>query len=142
MKLKTAMISLALLATQASVAGSSHEPAKCPSVAALQSVGVKMTHQSTGSPRSLDAYELKNRYDTDEEWTFLIGPFETEDQAEALSQANAAIARLELGGGPEVYNNVWFCLYHGEDGVINAMTWTPPQDAENSLAFKPPFGWK
>jgi len=134
MKFLAGITALFLMLAQSTYAGTQAKPDKCPSVSALAAVGVSMTQQAPGYPTSWDGFELKNRFDTNDEWTFVIGEFKTEDQDEALLKANAAITRLAFSYGPELDNNRdWYCMYYGKGGKIFGLTVTPPIKIDETL---------
>lgn len=116
MKVVASMLcmSLSCLAVQTSYAAASM-PEKCPSVSAIQSVGVNIAEQARGT---WFAGVLSNSYDTSDAWTFVIGPFSGTDKDDVLSQATNSLQTLTFIQGPENMDDSEeqsFCLYTADD---------------------------
>lgn len=81
----------------------------CPSASAIQNVGVS---QVAGT---LIGYLLgmeENRYSTDKDWVFFIGPFLVENENEAIKYANANLSGLSAPiSASYIEDDVIECLY-------------------------------
>lgn len=127
MQCKLLSLTITLLLLQPALAAADiSQPKACPSIEAIKAVGVNM---ATG-PGILGwvAVNLKNTYDTPEEWSFLIYGISALDENEAITKANNSIASFSLYSGPNIDdNNEWGCIYTSQDennGI--ALATTPP----------------
>ena len=127
--MKAKIISAALLLSLSQISFS--DPAKpnnCPTVTALQAVGINFMHQDGdiwyGSVASVN-------YDTNETWSFVIGEFKATQENDALVKANKALSSLTLTQGPLPFNmngkDSWVCLYKDQSGHL-ASAVTPTMD--------------
>jgi hypothetical protein len=114
MKRKFTMIVLASLFAQTSFASAVFQakPESCPSVSAIQSVGVDVALD--GVYGGWAGMHQKNNYGTPETWSFLVVVGQANDQIDALKIANGAIKQLTLSEGPiqkDDGSDNWACLY-------------------------------
>lgn len=137
MKVKIILASAALVAAQ-TVFAASQEPASCPTIASIQSVGVSSTYHEPEKGTWIGV-EWKNKFNTDFEWTFGVGEFDSDDGDvnKILEQANKAISRLSAGAGPmqgkdENGKPAWVCYYQGRHEIY-AMAITPAVSPQFAL---------
>jgi hypothetical protein len=125
MKLRVLNMILALSLSQFSFATSNTQPENCPSVEALQTVGVTQVLQEEGL--WYGAVQA-NSYDTNDQWTFVIGAFRAKNENDAQKKAGRALNALTFQTGPEPFDidgqESWVCLYSDNAGH-QAATVTP-----------------
>ncbi|KTD07753.1 DUF4949 domain-containing protein [Legionella jamestowniensis] len=94
------------------IAGSSFAafkaPPVCPAVSAIKVAGLSNAEELM--PKLYFAYEIST-YGTDNTWVFASGPFEGEDDEEALEEANKALRYLSGSPVAEPDEGGWVCLY-------------------------------
>lgn len=125
MKLQIMNALLFLSLSQFSFAAVPEKPNSCPSVSGLQAVGVSEVIKENGfwygAVRS-------NSYDTNDQWTFVIGAFRATNENNAKQQALRAVDSLIFDKGPMAINiegqDSWVCLYKDSSGH-SAATITP-----------------
>jgi hypothetical protein len=91
------------------------KPESCPSVAALQAVGVSyMVKESDFWYGAVDS----NHYGTSDNWTFGVGDFWVSDESEAKQQAITAMGLLRFQKGPIPLEGsvAWMCSYNDQAG--------------------------
>lgn len=106
-KLLTFLITLFFI--QPAFATTMNKPKTCPSVNALKTVGISSV--SSAGRLGWIGYNTKNRYDTSEEWDFLLFGTYAKDEAEAIKNANALISFLHHIIGPIQDHEGWVCTY-------------------------------
>lgn len=118
MKLRIMNTVLFLSLSQFSFAASPPKPNSCPSVSALQTIGVTEIIKEGlwyGAVKS-------NNYDTNDKWTFSIGNFKATDENDAKQQALQAVSALTLQTGPVAFNingqDSWVCVYNDRAGHL------------------------
>ncbi|KTC85438.1 DUF4949 domain-containing protein [Legionella drozanskii] len=123
------IISAALLFSLSQISFSAPEkPNNCPTVAALQGVGINFMHKDGdiwyGSVASVN-------FDTNETWSLVIGEFKAKHEKDAQAKANEALSSLTLTQGPLPFNmngkDSWVCLYKDQSGHL-ASAVTPSMD--------------
>lgn len=140
MKLKVSTIILASFIAQSTFAANNLQtkPEVCPSVSALQSVGVNKA--SDGALGGWLAMNSKNNYGTAYEWSFavLVGP--AANEAEAIKLANSEIKTMTYIQGPEERaegTNEWGCLYMTSDeNQFIGFAVTPAVDSMKKFAYQ------
>lgn len=128
MKFKLLVTALALTVTQAVFAADYPKPAKCPTVANIQSVGVGEAFLLGDMQRgALTGLERRNTFGTDVEWTLLVGIFNPNTaKSEVLAEANTLIAGMSYAIGPvKDAGDIWVCGYkhptdkeHSDKGYV------------------------
>lgn len=125
MMLRVMNLVLALSLSQLSFATPNTQVENCPSVQALQTVGVSQVHQEQGF--WYGAVQT-NSYDTNDQWTFIIGAFRAKNETDAQKEAEHALNSLSFQAGPESFDidgqESWVCLYADKAGH-QAATVTP-----------------
>lgn len=105
-------------------------PQVCPSVAAIQSIGVSQnaTQESTG----LWFTGRRNQsYGTGSQWTLLMGNISAQSVAQAYLKANDALSSLFFQVGPVVGPmGKWLCYYNNSAGYSTIAVY--PAVADNS----------
>lgn len=90
------------------------EPAKCPSVESIKSVGL-----SYASPDSDGYMALQiNKYNTNDKWLFGLTSIQASSSEEALSIGNQLLSTLFGSPIPTPISsqNIWACLYQTANG--------------------------
>ncbi len=78
---------------------------------------------------------LRNNYDTQDTWTFVMDGLDAKDSADALIVANSALKGLSFKQGPVEIEEfgMWLCEYNTTAGYP-AFAYTPyPGDVNHSL---------
>ena len=131
--MKLQILSAALLLSLSQLSFASSEPASCPTVTALQSVGVNVVVKDQGK---WVGFVQADNFSTNEKWSFVFGKFKAKNEDDAKSQANKAISTLNLDKGPMPFEIEgkpgWTCSYKDNSGH-KAATFTPPLEAFKSL---------
>lgn len=137
MNVKIILASAALFAAQ-TVFAASQAPTSCPTTASIKSVGVSSTYHEPEKGTWIGV-EWKNKFNTDFEWTFGIGEFDSDDGdvGKILEQANKAISRLSTASEPmqgrdEKGQPAWVCYYQGSHGIYG-MAITPAVSPQFAL---------
>jgi hypothetical protein len=109
------------------------KPEKCPSVAALQSVKFEVTDDANGV---WAAGVLRNNFDTQDTWTFVMDGLKVKSSEEALATANAALPGLSFKEGPvEIKDfNIWLCEYATQEGY-ETFAYTPAFQGNENLSL-------
>ena len=99
------------------------KPEKCPSINAIQSVGINdFKQQNTGL---WAAGVHNNPYDTNEDWTFVMGDINATGIDDVRNKVTTALSTLyfQYGPTPIPQLGVWSCLYNNAAGYLsNAFT--------------------
>jgi hypothetical protein len=125
----SALLSLALIFVQNAYADMPPKPAKCPSATSIASVGIELVEKDQNGTWA--AGVLSNTYNTNDKWTFAVGPIVASNSSEARGKAIESLSSLSFNRGPiavEQYN-VWACLYRTDQGFMG-------------VAVTPAFGLK
>src|SRR3990167_1392305 len=82
----------------------------CPSIDAVKKVGLNVARPSLGGWFVMN---LKNKYDTNIDWAFIIIAHKALDQAEAIKEGNAMLSLSTFAGGPTFNekDKAWECGY-------------------------------
>jgi hypothetical protein len=121
--------------SQTSFAGS-QQPESCPAVGAIQAEGVNRAIKDNWF--GWLALNLKNKFGTPQEWSFLVmvGRDGINTEKEAIAKGNAAVAALSGVSGPRYQEGRknWVCFYTA-NGTNQLSGWavTPAFDAVNLL---------
>ncbi|KTC84901.1 DUF4949 domain-containing protein [Legionella brunensis] len=98
------------------IAGSSFAafkaPPACPSVSSIKIAGLSNAEELMEG--MYFAYEV-SRYDTESNWVFASGPFDADDEEEALEEANKALRYLSGHPIAEPDEDSWICLYEMDE---------------------------
>jgi hypothetical protein len=125
MKLGIINAALLLSLSQLSFAEGPEQPDSCPSVSAIQAVGINEVINEQGSWYGAVS---ANNYDTADQWTFAIGEFKAPNQKKAKQKILEAMNSLSYQFGPEAFEvngqDSWVCLYADNAGH-RAITVTP-----------------
>jgi hypothetical protein len=127
MKFKTLLITLLLIMEQTAFA-LTDKPEACPSLAAIQTVGVN--HVIYHPREGWEVKAPKNKYGTKEEWRFTIAFGNTLKDKDALATAKEFIAALlPTGGEPVLLGGKWICHYVSTVDWERGIGWavTPPE---------------
>lgn len=128
---------LAILAAATTANALPGKPAKCPAVNSLIIGGVSRQVVEKGSDGFWAAGIRKNKYDTKETWTFVIGRILASDANDAYTKAAGSLNSLSFIQGP-VYvaqTGKWTCYYNTAPGYLG-VTVSPSIDGMtiNSIA--------
>lgn len=124
MKFKILAATAAMIVAPSVFAMSQQQPTACPEVSAFGQTGVTITAQDQEG--RWFGLQPKSNFNTNTEWSFIIGAFDARNTSEALAKANAAIPTLTYLGGPEqLGQNMWMCMYQGADQETFGATITP-----------------
>lgn len=97
----------------------------CPQAKDIKSVGVnaRLFRDSTGN---WVAGRSSQRYNTADQWSFVIYNIVAKNNDDAYNLANKALAALKFRSGPNVGRNKdeWYCLYRA--GKYQSAAITPP----------------
>jgi hypothetical protein len=126
----SALIFIAFFMQSAYSSDTNTRPATCPSVEAIQLATINFAANS--ARQGWLGLNLRNKYDTSEEWSFMVMLGYAENAQDAIEKANAAISQLKFVDGPierDWHDNKprWQCLYNA-DGTLPyyfAMAETP-----------------
>src|SRR3990167_2058053 len=134
MKLQLFTATLATLAIQASFATASSIPT-CPTVDDLKRVGVSLV--SDPSPEKFNmAFEKKNTFNTQDEWTLVVGVFSGNFKSVILGKANQGISDL-IADTKYQDGSSWVCTYKSmNDPYLMEMTVTPATDKLDHVSRK------
>lgn len=102
-------------------------PTSCPSVTAIDAIGVDQALNLRGS--DWIAYHYPENYGTDQQWGFFFLVGDVKNKQVAIRLANRKIKVLGLQSGPEYNDEVggWVCYYLGRGKKANVgFTMTPP----------------
>lgn len=135
MKLRLISFSLIALLIQPALAVQADIPNSCPSIAAIENIGVNNAWFSPAGPFWFASNSTPNKYDTNVEWQITIGLISDKkykNETVVLSVINKFISVLSLQEGPILTKepvDAWECKYMGvinkNEGLI-AVTRTPP----------------
>ncbi|MBA3662375.1 MAG: DUF4949 domain-containing protein [Gammaproteobacteria bacterium] len=130
MKYKLITLSLTLFLTQPNWAVAP-SPTACPEVTAIKEIGARKAVKS--SMMGWIAYNMKQSYNTPQQWTFSIAGIDAKSEEEAITKANYVISTLSLQEGPirGHKQNEWGCLYVA--GSYFALATTPPDNSPPSM---------
>lgn len=112
MKFKLLTTAIALLLTQTALAS----PAKqvpCPSVHALESVGVSTATYGNGGWWGV---RWNNDFNTKDSWSLFVGPLKVHGEDKVVGEANSQISKL-IYADSDTYEGHTVCDYKGPDGV-------------------------
>lgn len=114
----TSLLASALFAFSAAHAKLPTKPEACPSVSAIQSVGIELVGKI--DDKNWAAGVMSNSYGTTESWTFVIKDMKAKDEAEARAKAAEAMQTLgyQLGPIPHSEPDGWGCLYKSDKGYF------------------------
>ena len=122
MKLRIMSSVLLLSLCHTSFADLPPKPASCPSISAIQAIGITYIEQDDGA---WYAGVLTNNYATNDKWTFALGSITAASESEARQKATDSLASLTLQRGPMPTNfEKWVCLYNNKAGY-NTVAITP-----------------
>lgn len=127
-KLKICLFSM-LLIQSAIVYAKSPQPSYCPSIDAIKAVPVTAAVKlEMGGWLAFNP--TKNKYDTGEEWTFMMLVGNANSEPDAITKANNNLALIGLVDGPSEHQNPesWGCLYtsRNQDDAFLGLAVTPP----------------
>lgn len=100
---------------------------KCPSEKAIASLGLnhaEFVFDSTWVATST------SKFDTQNEWTFVIGFFDAENMNGVLDQANTSLSGLHLEKGPIVQEKTTACVYKNDLQHVWGVAFTPPMSED------------
>lgn len=120
--MKKFFFSLAILAACIN-AQASTPPAKCPSVNALQQSVFNDAEQDEEGVWEVDV--MKNNYDTQDGWSFILRNIFANGRADAIKRATAALKHISFETGPVSSAGFWMCIYSTSEGY-QGVTVTPP----------------
>lgn len=143
MKFKLLITALALAMTQVVFAADyPPRPTQCPPITSLQNVGVSDTyHLRDPDGGVLTGIERHNYFNTDVEWTLLVGIFNTATpKNKVLAKANDLLSDLVYVEGPvQERDGLWACGYkhrsdteHSDKGFV-AWAIYPALDIPSSM---------
>jgi hypothetical protein len=123
--IKITTFSFLVLLSQPVLAVSTNNELVCPSVSSIKSVGVEQALQNRDG--RWIAIKNKEKYDTQDCWDFMVGPFTAVSSADALAQANRSLSSLvfkESGVGGGHGGPLIACFYEGifERSKVKAAT--------------------
>lgn len=113
---------LSLFCASVNLAYATSKPTQCPSVAAIQAVGVDSTGFIDWTWEAATSED--HPYDTDHSWFFSINHecslFDScKEPTNLLAKANAALTSLKFVEGPIQEGNSWACHYSVNDDYFN-----------------------
>lgn len=146
MQVKLLATVAALLITQSAMAVTTPDPFPCPTVRALQDVGISTTRWNAlgGPEKAWSGIEPSNKFYTPVSWTLIItiDGLKDKHKNEILARMNTAISSLILEGGPYPINDSdfpkdsYYCKYFSTDGSSDwAFTITPAVNFDRPLQF-------
>jgi hypothetical protein len=102
------------------------KPAKCPGAAAINSVGLSKDVVAQDKDGLWVVGVMKNKYDTKDAWTFVVGRIDAKDAKDAFKKASATLPTLKFQQGPIAIQqlNKWGCAYSTDAGYV-AISVTP-----------------
>jgi len=107
------------------------QPSDCPTIAALQAVGVNDAENLMGWFAS-----SQNNFDTPDQWVFAILVGQAKDKNDAIKRGNKRIGLLSIVEGPRAEgNDTWSCLYSNKSRNIIAFAITPIDNPLNFLKY-------
>jgi hypothetical protein len=120
--MKTKLTLTTLLLTNLAFADLPPKPIKCPTATVIAQTGVDPEAKQDLKGQWY-ANSLHQRYDTEDNWDFIIGFIIATDKNDAYKKATAALSTLNLTRGP-FYSprRGWTCLYSTEPGYLAATT--------------------
>jgi hypothetical protein len=131
MKLQVLSAALLLSLSQFSFAAPP-QPAHCPSISALQAVGVSVIVKEK---EGWVGFVQSDNFATSEKWSFMIGAYKAKNKDDAKNKITHAISFFSLEKGPLLFDvngkESWVCLYKDKLGHV-ASTMTPPMEDFNS----------
>ena len=138
MKFKLLAASFIFLITQATFANAHVNPISCPTVDAFKQTGISSAMRDQDG--TWITLEWKNRFGTENEWTFGVGNITADYQSDALAKGNAAIAGLAYKYGPVQMGSeqepMWICLYQDANNGVYGSAFTPALTPEISKLAK------
>lgn len=121
------LIAATILAFSAAAQAMPAKPAKCPGVPALKSIGLsKDVVIRDKTDKTWAVGRMKHKFDTRDDWTFVVGKIEADNTKEAYKKAASALKTLRFQQGPiavQRYNR-WACTY-SNDRAYPAVAMTP-----------------
>lgn len=128
-KFKPYLLAL-LLIHPAFAQAQSSQPKYCPGIEAIKAVPVTAAVDD-GVAGWLAYNPVKNKYDTGEEWTFMMMLGGAHGEQDAIMKANTNMAMIEYVDGPKENKETpvsWGCLYfsRNSDNGFLAYAVTPP----------------
>lgn len=123
MKIATIVISTLLSASffNVAIAGSS----ACPSIGAIQNAGFDLVGKMN-KPGVWGALEKKNKYDTQDQWTFALLNVQADNESDAMAKAKIALSTLSFSRGPVEIPGKFAC-YYNVGNTESAIAVTPPE---------------
>ncbi|MBA3662080.1 MAG: DUF4949 domain-containing protein [Gammaproteobacteria bacterium] len=110
-------------------------PKYCPSVRAIETVGVSVAKQQDNSSAKWIVYNPSSPYDTDSLWTFVMATDKNFDnEAEAIKFAREDMSSLQPFGGvnPDNKNSKFYCIYLSNN--FWAVAVSPAKDPQAALS--------
>lgn len=94
------------------------KPAMCPGAASLAAAGLDSRIIARGPDGLWAVGMLKNKYDTNVTWTFIIARISANDAVDAFNRATANLKTLTFQQGPVANQrlNKWECFYSTASG--------------------------
>lgn len=139
--MKKIILSLALVALSFStgVFAKLPSPAKCPTVADIRQIGIMSLLKDDDNGRTYYAALAMHRYNTPQRWGFFLAPIYVNSEAEARSEADAALKTLS-GIPTPVYlvdrdQEYYICLYNTEKGYVAQAVTPLPVGEHHSLGL-------
>jgi hypothetical protein len=129
-KLVTSVLTAALFALNTANA-MPPKPAKCPDPSAIANVGFDVVEKDNQG--TWVAGVMSNPFNTQDNWTFVVGKIKATSQSDARAKATASLKTLKFIQGPiaiEQYN-VWGCAYGTAVGYP-AVSITPAMGVSNA----------
>jgi hypothetical protein len=108
-------------------------PQKCPSVPAIQAVGVSRVVIQIDN--RWFAGRRQQHYDTTEAWSFIVANINATDAKEAYNIAAANLPSLAFRMGPFEASDHWVCLYNTDLNDLPAITVTNPIGLEEAPVY-------
>lgn len=111
------------------LAGMPAKPKKCPTAANISSTELTRDVVVQDQDGSWVVGVMSNAYGTKNNWTFVIGKIEADDEDDAFNKASASLSSLSLMRGPIAIQQIskWGCAY-GNDENYPAVAVTPAFD--------------
>ena len=102
------------------------KPAKCPSPASLAANGLNRNTVALDRDGLWAVGMMKNKYDTRDPWTFVIGRIRANNADDAFQKATANLSSLSFQVGPIAVERInrWGCGYNTAAGYT-ASAFTP-----------------
>ena len=128
------ILSVLSLAISGSIFAEPASPNKCPASDQVRSAGLEKNIVEQDRSGYWAVARLSAKYDTNYDWTFVVGKIQAGGPDDAFNKATASLASLQFLNGPQYMQQIgrWVCRYTTSQGYA-AVAVTPVIPGKLSL---------